>query len=70
MSEGWCWTERGGEREAVGSVERVRLSKNGGGCIDARNETGSLAGLGRVGSGVFIASISSLRISSWLAFMS
>lgn len=58
LSEGWCWTESGGEREAVGSVERVRLSKKGGGWTDERKEGGSLAGFGRVGNGVFMASSS------------
>lgn len=54
-------TASGGEREDVGSVDRVRLSRNGGGrdrLRVARNESGSRASAGRViGIGSVSASV-------------
>lgn len=45
----------GGESDAVGSVERVRLSKNGGGCA-ARKAGGRRARCGAAGSAELMAS--------------
>lgn len=53
----WDWldTDSGGDSDDVGSVDRVRLSRNGGPCDsrrDAWNESGSSARGGGVGSSV------------------
>lgn len=67
---GWFSTGRGGERDEVGRVDRVRLSQKGGGWMtrgDAPNQGGGGGGrrarAGRVGRGVLIASLSVRRFT-------